>query len=80
LDRKSPLINSHHLSFHAKACVKILERNEPDLHYSSYLAFSKADYARVKAILLKSLKDIQMLVRDSESEELYGFGMDLFKI
>lgn len=80
LDSKSPMITKHHTNWKLEA-IKSLENIKPsDMHYSSVVTLSKSDADKVKEVMLKSLEDIEMILRPSKEEEIYSLSMDFFNL
>jgi len=80
LDRKSPLINKHHTNWKIEALKSLEKSNPQDMHYSSVIALSKKDAEKIKEVMLKSLEDIEIILRPSPEEEIYGVSMDFFTL
>ncbi|OFZ23352.1 MAG: hypothetical protein A2202_02540 [Bdellovibrionales bacterium RIFOXYA1_FULL_36_14] len=80
LDRKSPLISKHHTNWKIEAIKSLEKNNHSDLHYSSVVALSKKDAEKIKEVMLKSLVDIEDILRPSPEEEIYSISMDYFTL
>ncbi|HLE01367.1 MAG TPA: TIGR02147 family protein [Bdellovibrionota bacterium] len=81
LGADSPLIAKHHINWRIEA-IRSLEREDRaqsnDLHYSSVVTLSDEDRIRVKSILVKAIEEAKAIVRDSPSDKLCSFSLDLY--
>ena len=50
------------------------------MHYSSVVALSRKDAEKIKEVMLKSLEDIEVILRPSPEEEIYSVSMDFFTL
>ena len=77
----SDLISKFHTNWRMQA-IHSLDREEfgNDLHYSSAISISEADFTRIKGMLVKAIEEIKAVIRDSEAEAAYSFSLDLFGI
>ena len=80
LDRKSPLISKHHTNWKIEAIKSLDKHNLSDMHYSSVVALSRKDAEKIKEVMLKSLEDIEVILRPSPEEEIYSVSMDFFTL
>jgi uncharacterized protein (TIGR02147 family) len=80
LEKKSPLISKHHTNWRIEAIKSLERKNDNDLHYSSVITLSKSDAEKIKETLLKSLENIEQILKPSPEEELYSLNIDLFSL
>jgi uncharacterized protein (TIGR02147 family) len=80
LGNDSHNILKHHTSWRNQA-IDSLDRETPnDLHYSGVISLSSADRAKIKDMILDSLK-AQLAISDaSTEEELYAYCIDFFDL
>lgn len=81
LGSDSPLISKFHSNWRLQA-IKSLEREDhfDDLHYSSVVTISAADFMRIKSILVKNIEDIKPIIRDSPAEDVHCLCLDFFRL
>ncbi len=73
------LIGTHHKNFR-NLCLNRLEDLKPDsLHYSSIMALSKTDAAKVKSLLLATLAKAEGILKPSPEETARIFCIDYFE-
>ena len=78
LGKDSPNIIKHHSNWRNQA-IESLEREEIlDLHYSSVVSIDKVAAAKIKNILMESIKNYVSCVKHANEEEVYCLNMDLF--
>lgn len=76
---ESPLISKHHANWRLIALQSLQNKND-DLHYSSVVTLSFEDVDKIKEILLKTIKDVKAIIRDSKEETQHSLCFDFFKI
>lgn len=79
LGPEDPLIIPHHRNFRTLANSRLEEMKPDSLHYSSVMALSKTDAARVKNLLLETLSRTESLLRPSPEETARVFCIDYFE-
>ncbi len=80
LDKTSPLIPYHHLNWRLAAADRSLRSSDEDLRYSVVLAISAEDYKRLKTLFLEAIARSREIINPSPEEELFYFGLDLYKV
>ena len=58
-------------------------RHDPtpeDLHFSSVYSLSREDAGKIRALLLNAIERAEPILRASPEEEVFGIGVDLFRI
>lgn len=79
LGNDSDLISKFHTNWRVQA-IRSLDKESvnEDLHYSSAISISEADFLRIKGMLVKAIEEIKPVIRDSEAEDAYSFSIDFF--
>ncbi|MBS1958356.1 MAG: TIGR02147 family protein [Bdellovibrionales bacterium] len=80
LSRSSPLICQHHSNWRIESMKAIPKQIESNLHYSSVMTMSVADAEKIRSVVLKSLEDVEVILRPSPNEEVFVLGIDFFKL
>ncbi|OQW48811.1 MAG: hypothetical protein A4S09_13515 [Proteobacteria bacterium SG_bin7] len=80
LGNDSKNIIRHHSQWRQQAIDSLDREGILDLHYSGVFSLSKSDLARIKDLLLESIRSATQIVRDSKEEELCCMNMDLFNL
>ena len=76
----SPELFKHQQNWRIEA-IKSIEKNEMShIHYSGVLAFSKEDSQKIREIFLKSISEMEVVIRPSPEEELYVVNLDFFTL
>lgn len=81
LGNESPLISKFHTNWRMKA-VEAFNRDDfrDNLHYSSAVTISEADFNRIKGAIIEFIEEIKSTVRDSKEEIPGCFAIDFFRI
>lgn len=79
LEAESPLIAKHHTNWRLHALKFLDQSKEDDMHYSSVISVSKADYALIREKLMKTIADIKPVIKKSKEEELASFCLDFYR-
>lgn len=81
LGSDSPLISKFHTNWRSKA-IQSFDRDdaEDNLHYSSAITISEADFMKIKGQLVKAIEEIKAVIRDSPAESVHCFSIDLFRV
>lgn len=80
LDADSPWIKSHHTNWRQKALERLSDSSSEALHYSAVSTLSHEDMAKIKEILLQSLKSVDEVIKPSPSETLVCLNIDWFEV
>lgn len=80
LKADSPLIAKHHMNWRMQSLRSLENSSKDDLHYSSVMAISHADYQKIKEHILKTLEETEKIIVHSPEEDGYVLGVDLFKL
>lgn len=79
LNSDSQFLEQHHRNWRNESIRSLKRKNESDLHYSGAISISYKDYFKVRELILKSISDIEVILKPSADEELVGICLDLFK-
>jgi uncharacterized protein (TIGR02147 family) len=80
LSADSPLIAKHHTNWRMQA-IQALDRNrEEDLHYSSVMSISREVAEKIRNTLLRSIQEMEPMIRDAKDEGAFVLTMDLFDL
>lgn len=79
LDRSTPMILNHHRNWRSKVIDELTVSKPEDLHYTSVISLSRADFAIVRESLAKAIEHISKdVVPPSKEEELAVLTLDFF--
>lgn len=73
------LINLHHKNFRYLTANVLEEKKESSFHFSSAMALSVEDCAKIKAILLKAIEKTEEVLRPSPEETLRILNLDFYE-
>lgn len=79
LRKDSPWISNLHTHLRHRALYSLAAPDRDDLHLSQMMSLSKEDYDEFRKRLLILMEEFEPVIAKSKEEELYSFGMDLFK-
>jgi uncharacterized protein (TIGR02147 family) len=80
LGADSPVIRQHHSNWRIKAMDSINRAKSQDLHYSSVVSMSQADFEQIRAELVKWISRFRQEVESSKEETLVAIGIDYFNV
>lgn len=80
LGKNSPLLLRHHGNWRTKALQALENENQENLHYSSVISLSAADYQVIRELVTRAIADSKKVVQQTQPESIYGFVIDLFKV
>jgi len=80
LPKDSPQIQRHHTNWRMQAIRAIDFNHSEDLHYSSVISMAKADVPRIKEILIKSIEECRVVIRESKEEKIQSICIDFFGV
>lgn len=78
VSKGSPLAGRHLAIWRDQAVRRIEVGSDDDLHYSSVICVSKDTATKMREILVKAIDRCRRLVKDSPSDEVYVYSLDLF--
>jgi uncharacterized protein (TIGR02147 family) len=79
LDRSTSMILSHHRNWRNKVIDELTVSRPDDLHYTSVMSLSKADFVVVREYLAQAIEHIsKKIIPPSPEEELAVLTMDFF--
>lgn len=80
LDRNSAFIQRHHINWRSQA-LQSAEKNMPsDLHFSTVVTLSVADYEKIKEVFVKAVASAREIIHPSLEEEIVAITLDVFKL
>lgn len=80
LQRESSFIQRHHINWRSQALQSAEKNLADDMHFSSVIALSVADYEKVKDVFLKAIEDARAIIRPSPEEEVMAITLDVFRL
>lgn len=80
LNQNSHLTLLHHQNWRLKSIEEMKSFTESNLHYALAQTVSKADFEKIRKILLGSIASVTKVAGPSEPEELLCFTLDCFKL
>ena len=90
LSSDSPMISKHHTNWRMKAISSLDAVTEDDsdeagegfqdMHYSGIISVTKEDANKIKDILIKSIQSSRKIIGESDTDEIYCYTLDMFKI
>jgi hypothetical protein len=81
LDKDSPLFKMRQSQWRLQGLQKInSDIKDADLFYTSMVALSKTDVNRVSELLLSTVRQMNVVVVESDSEELHCLNIDWFQV
>lgn len=80
LERRSPLIGTHHAHWRGRAVESVRAEPTRGLHYSGVISLSEQDYELVREKLAKLLEGVAAQVKNSADERLACLCFDWFEV
>jgi uncharacterized protein (TIGR02147 family) len=80
LEKDSPQIQRHHTNWRMQAIRSIDINDSMDLHYSTVVSMSQADIPKIKEILIKSIEECRLVIRESREEKIQSVCIDFFGV
>ncbi len=89
LSSDSPMISKHHTNWRMKAISSLDAATEneeedddsfEDMHYSGIISVTSDDAKKIKDILIKSIQTSRKIIGDSDTDEIFCYTLDMFKI
>jgi uncharacterized protein (TIGR02147 family) len=78
LPKNSPLTSMNHLNWRVQAVASSQARRDEALHYTAVHSLSRADFERIKQMILELLDRSRAIVGPSQEEELACLTVDWF--
>lgn len=78
LGHDSPLIAKHHTNWRMRAIESLDSPDESDLHYSLVMSLSEKAAQTIRETLLKTIQEIEPVLKAAEDKTVYVLGIDLF--
>lgn len=80
VSKASPLVTCHHNNWRQKATMHSQTGQDDGLHFTDVRSISRADYERIKNLLLDQIEKIADIAEPSKEEELVNLNLDFYKI
>ncbi len=80
LSSDSPMISKHHTNWKINALKSLDKINNENMHYSSVVTLSNEDFLKIKEILLKSIENIEPILRESKEEDIFSMSLDFYRV
>jgi len=80
LARNHHLTPNYHLNWRLRALSNMDDADTRRLHFSSTVSLSRADAAKIREMLLSSLRAQDDLIAGSKEEELWHLNIDWFSL
>lgn len=80
LDKSSPFISKHHANWRIKALSAFNRLDDSQLHNSTVVTLSAADYPKVKEIFTQALSDAYDVIKHSPEETVAAICLDVFNL
>lgn len=78
LPKHSVLTSMNHSNWRARAVLDAYKQDGAGIHYTAVHSLSRADFEKIKEMVLKFLDDTRAVVRPSKEEELACMTLDWF--
>jgi uncharacterized protein (TIGR02147 family) len=79
LSPEESLIDTHHKNFRSLTLNELEDSKRDSLHYSSAMALSKEDIAKIKSILLEAIAKTESVLTPSPEEAIRVFCVDFYE-
>lgn len=76
----SRLLNRMHSNWRLHTLQKLDRSNPDDLHYSSAVTLSEADYFKVRNLLIEAITDCHKIIKPSKEEKLCVMSLDFYQV
>jgi hypothetical protein len=81
LPENSPLVSKHHGNWRMQALCSMDDPHLHDLHYSSVATLNQKDLPKVRAILVKAIEEIRVVIKSSTEEDtVFCYNLDSFRV
>lgn len=78
INNDSPFISRHHTNWRMRAIDSLDTPQENDIHYSLIMSISEEAASKVREILLKTVQEIEPVLKAAEDKTVYSLNLDLF--
>lgn len=79
LSSDSPWVKTHHRNWRMRAIEKV-GQSTSNMHYSAPMTISRADFYKIKELLIKTITEVDAIMEPSESETLVCLNIDWFHV
>lgn len=80
LDKKSPLLQTHHLNWKHKIVEMMQDPKAKDLNYMSVISISKKDFDILRENFLQAIEKARDITHKSKDEIVACYALDLFQL
>jgi uncharacterized protein (TIGR02147 family) len=80
LPRESPMVGVLHSNWRQKAAAQAQMQDREALHYSAVQTLSRADYQKLKNLLLEFVQESRKIAAPSKEEEIIAVCLDCFRL
>ncbi len=76
----SSLLAKHHTNWRLRAIESLDRQASQDLHFSSVISFSARDIEKIREVLLKSVEEVDEVIKPSPEETAFCLAIDFFRV
>jgi uncharacterized protein (TIGR02147 family) len=76
----SPFVKKHHLNWRLRSMFNIDHASKDDLHYSTVITISEADFRKVREQFVKTLESVRKTINESSEEKLCSLCLDFYEV
>lgn len=80
ISQDSPFISKHHTNWRMQSIQSLDVPQAQDLHYSLVMSISDEAAEKIREILLRSVQEVEPVLKAAEDKTVYVFNMDLFSL
>ncbi len=80
LGSDSPMISKHHANWRMKAIDACDRARADDLHLSTVVSLSQADFETLREQLVRSINDMRAVIKESKEERVACLAVDFFSL
>jgi uncharacterized protein (TIGR02147 family) len=80
LGNDSPFLVRHHSNWRIKAIQQIDHKEKKNLHFSTVVSLSKADFLQLREQLWDAIEGARRVIKESKEEELCCLNLDFFSV
>lgn len=80
LGADSPLISKHHTNWRMQAIRSLDSSTTEDVHFSLIMGISDEDSVKIRALFVKTIEQVNQILRDSKESGVHCFNLDFFRL
>jgi uncharacterized protein (TIGR02147 family) len=80
VEKGSPHLLKHHSNWRIKAIQRSENLADEELMFTGNISLSREDFAKVREVLVQTIKQVSELVKDSPAEDIANLNLDLFYV